>query len=151
MLQERLLKEVAVPLWYATKNLAKIAVSEEALLIYVSIIFTAVCFAIECWDSGCTAVKWSIGAMIGVCEQPEICEMYVDENLYLMPAHDDSEILSTEVEKVISWWKTVASEVFGGEVVDGEFWSEGLPLQLEGAGSLLCLPPCRKPVKKAKK
>ncbi len=148
------MREVAVPIWYGVSNLAKLSVSEEAVYVYVSTIFTLICFAMDCYDELSNATRWALGCLVDLGE-PEVSEVFVDENLYLMPAHDSWEILGADVEEVISWWKVTAAEVFG-DVIDAEFWTEGVPC-LEAAGSLLCLPPCkevsasRKLVKKARR
>lgn len=152
-MKERLLKEVLAPCWYAIKSLGSILTSEEALYAYLSIVITLVVFLVECWDESISTARWAVGSLIDLGE-PEVCEMYVDENLYLMPSHDSWEMLGADVEEVVSWWKATASEVFGGDVIDAEFWGEDSTLLLEGAGSLLCLPSCKEvpaPQKKVKR
>lgn len=158
MLREKLMRDVAVPIWYGVSNLVKLSVSEEALWFYASTLVTLVCFIVDGAMELYAAVQWAVGTLVG--EAPTVEEVFVDENLYLMPAQDGWD-LGAEVKEVISWWKVTAAEVFGGDVIDAEFWTEGCVPCLEAAGSLLCLPPAheievkevssRKLVKKARR
>lgn len=139
MLKDKLLKDVAVPIWYGLSNLVKLSVSEEAVLFYVSTIITTVCFVVDCVDELVSATKWAAGVLVGASEEPAVEEVWVDENLYLMPSQDTWEVLSAELNEVLAWWQSKASWVCDEICIDAEFWSEEVPQLVEGS-MMLCLP-----------
>ena len=148
MLREKLMREVAVPIWYGVSNLAKLSVSKEAIYTYAHILITAICFIIDCYDDTVTAVKWAAAELSSTEKDMPIETRFVDENLYFMPEHDSWEILGADVQQVVSYWRSKASQVlemitFQDEVIDADFWREDSPLLLEGASTLLCLPAAR--------
>jgi hypothetical protein len=139
-MSDRLLKEVAAPFWYALKSLVSIMTSEEAILQYVGMAIDAVLFIVDCYDLGVVALQWAIEA-VGTEEEPVIETSFIDENLYLMPSHDSFQILAADVEEVLAWWQSKASQVC--EEVMSEYWETHL---LVGAEEPKILPEFRKRV-----
>lgn len=116
MLKERLLKEVAVPIWYGLSNLVKLSLCEEALYAYLSCIITSICFAVDCWDITVDTLEWASTTLVG--EAPAVEEVLIDETLYL------SGTTENVAEEVLQWWVEKAFDVFVAvDVVVAEYWN----------------------------